>query len=99
MDFANDIFPAILKLSQEQPQLGAFWAQTVEGYWSDIGNPVQYLESVHDVYAGKVNIPLPANMEEYYQEGIVFWEGASGIAKSEGAVLTGNVVVATPFNG
>lgn len=99
MDFANDIFPAILKLSQEQPQLGAFWAQTVEGYWSDIGNPVQYLESVHDVYAGKVNIPLPANMEEYYQGGIVFWEGASGIAKSEGAVLTGNVVVATPFNG
>lgn len=99
IDFANDIFPAILKASQEQPELGAFWAQTVDGYWSDIGNPVQYLESVHDLYAGKVDIPLPEQKDVYYREGIVFWEGASGIAQSEGAVLTGNVVVATPFNG
>lgn len=99
IDFANDIFPSILELAQTQPELGAFWAQTVEGYWSDIGNPVQYLESVHDLYAGQINIPLPANAEDYYQRGVVFWEGAARIAKSEGAVLTGNVVVATPFSG
>ena len=99
IDFANDIFPAILERTRQKTDLGAFWAQTVEGYWSDIGNPTQYLESVRDVYAGKVNIPLPADVLDYYEEGIVFWEGASRIAKSEGAVLTGNVVVATPFRG
>lgn len=98
MDFANDIFPAILRFSQERPELGAFWAQTVDGYWSDIGNPVQYLETVHDLYAGKVDIPLPERRDLYYREGIIFWEGASGIAHSEGASLTGNVVVATPFS-
>lgn len=97
VDFANDIFPAILKASQERPELGAFWAQAVDGYWSDIGNPVQYLETVHDLYAGKVDIPLPEEKHLYYREGILFWEGASEIARGEDASLAGNVVVATPF--
>ena len=97
LDFANDLFPAILKLSQAQPELGAFWAQAVDGYWSDIGNPVQYLESIHDLYAGKVDIPLPEEREKYYRDGVVFWEGAAEIAEREGASLKGNVVVALPF--
>ncbi len=99
LDFANDVFPAILKKSQEQPELGAFWAQTVEGYWSDIGNPVQYLETIHDLYAGKVDIPLPENQEAYYKNGVLYWEGSAAIAEGEGAALSGNVVVATPFAG
>lgn len=97
LDFANDLFPEILKRSQLDKQLGPFWAQTVDGYWSDIGNPVQYLESIHDLYAGKVNIPLPEDAHRYYRNGIVYWEGAAEIAEQEGARLKGNVVVALPF--
>jgi mannose-1-phosphate guanylyltransferase len=97
LDFATDLFPEILKRSQSKPLLGPFWAQAVDGYWSDIGNPVQYLESIHDLYAGKVNIPLPQDTHRYYREGIVYWEGAQDIAQQEGARLEGNVVVALPF--
>lgn len=96
-DFAMDIFPEILRRTQADPSLGAFWAQSTDGYWSDIGNPSQYLESVHDLYAGKVNIPLPATPEKYYRDGIVYWEDAQAIAEREGASLSGNVVVALPF--
>jgi NDP-sugar pyrophosphorylase family protein len=98
MDFAMDVFPAILQKAQEDPSLGAFWAQAVSGYWSDIGNPAQYLETVHDVYAGKVNFPMPEAVSDYYRDGVIYWEGAAAIADSEGAVLQGNVVVAKPFS-
>jgi NDP-sugar pyrophosphorylase family protein len=99
LDFATDIFPVILERSQAQPELGAFWAQKVDGYWSDIGNPVQYLETIHDLYAGKVQIPLPEETSLYYRDGIIYWEGAQAMAESEQAVLQGNVLVALPFAG
>lgn len=99
LDFAMDIFPVILRRSLTQPELGAFWAQKVDGYWSDIGNPVQYLETIHDLYAGKVQIPLPAEKSLYYRDGIVYWEGAQAMAEAEQAVLQGNVLVALPFSG
>jgi len=98
MDFAMDIFPAILKRVQENPELGAFWAQAVTGYWSDIGNPSQYVETVHDIYAGKVNFPLPEPLVNYYRDGVIFWEGAAALADQENATLKGNVVVAKPFS-
>lgn len=96
-DFATDLFSEILKRSQADSSLGSFWAQAVEGYWSDIGNPAQYLESIHDLYAGKADISMPADRERYYRNGVIFWEGAAGIADREGAQLSGNVVVAVPF--
>lgn len=98
LDFAQDIFPAILKRGQEEPTLGPFWAQRVEGYWSDIGNPVQYLESVHDVYSGKVDLPLPTEINQYYVDGVVYWEGALAMAQRDQAQLSGNVIVATVFS-
>jgi len=96
-DFAMNVFPEILRRTKVDPSLGAFWAQSTDGYWSDIGNPAQYLESIHDLYAGKVNLPLPENPEEYYQDGVVYWQGAKAIAQRGGAALKGNVVVALPF--
>ena len=97
MDFAMDIFPVILQKAQEDSSLGAFWAQAVSGYWSDIGNPSQYLETVHDIYAGKVSFPLPEPLSDYYRNGVIYWEGAAAIADQEAAQLQGNVVVAKPF--
>jgi NDP-sugar pyrophosphorylase family protein len=99
IDFANDVFPAVLEWSQQRPDLGCFWSQVVDGYWSDIGNPVQYLETIHDLYEGKVNIPLPPNPQHYYRDGVLFWEGAFDLAAQESTFLSGNVVVATPFTG
>lgn len=99
LDFAMDVFPRLLEKTQENPALGDVRAQTVEGYWNDIGNPEQYLESVHDFYAGKIRLPLPTEPSRYYRDGIVFWEGAAEIAEREGAQLIGNVVVALPFQG
>jgi NDP-sugar pyrophosphorylase family protein len=96
-DFAINVFPEILRRTQANPSLGLFWAQTTEGYWSDIGNPIQYLESIHDLYAGKVDIPLPENSTRFYNNGIVYWKGAVDIAEKEKATLSGNVVVAMPF--
>jgi mannose-1-phosphate guanylyltransferase len=97
IDFASDLFPALLNLSQQQPGLGAVWAQTVKGYWNDIGNPAQYIETIHDLYAGKTTLPLPANRNEYYRDGIIYWEGAAKIADQESAQLSGNIVVGRPF--
>jgi NDP-sugar pyrophosphorylase family protein len=96
-DFANDIFPAVLERVQADPALGDFRAETVAGYWSDIGNPRQYIESIHDIYAGKVNIPLPDMSELYYHGGVIFWEGAMQPAMQEHAKLEGNIVVARPY--
>lgn len=97
IDFANDIFPVLLQLSQEQSEIGPFWAQIVEGYWSDIGNPTQYIETIHDLYTGKTTLPLPLEPDIYYQNGVIYWEGASVLAAQESAQLVGNVIVGLPF--
>lgn len=96
-DFATDIFPEILRRTQADPALGGFRAESISGYWSDIGNPKQYLESVHDLFNGKVDLPLPANPGRYYRDGVIYWEGTQETADAEGARLLGNVVVARPF--
>lgn len=98
MDFATDVFPAVLAAVQENPSLGAFWAQSVSGYWSDIGNPTQYIETVHDIYAEKVNLTLPDNQAAFYENGIVYWQGAKQQVEAAGAQLSGNIIVAIPFS-
>lgn len=57
------------------------------------------IETVHDIYAGKVNFPLPEPLSDYYRDGVIFWDGAAQVADQEGARLQGNVVVAKPFQG
>ena len=97
LDFAKHIFPKVLAKAQQNGN-GAFRAQKVDGYWSDIGNPTQYLESVYDVFAGKVNLPLPKNPDAYLQcGGVFYWPGALKAAQSDNARLDGNIVVALPY--
>lgn len=97
-DFAMDIFPRVLAYVKKHPEAGKMWAQMVPGYWSDIGNPRQYIESIHDIYAGKVNIPLPEQLERFYRDGVIYWEGTQEIVEREKAILKGNVVVAKPYS-
>jgi hypothetical protein len=75
------------------------FAQMVSGYWSDIGNPAQYFETLHDLYAGKVDCPIPEPVSRYFDNGVVFWPGAREKAQTLGAILSGNVLAALPFDG
>lgn len=52
IDFANDIFPEILK--QGLP----FFAYKETGYWCDIGSPAAYKECHRDIFDKKVNISI-----------------------------------------
>lgn len=49
-DFALDVFPEILK--QRLP----FFAFPVQGYWTDIGNPGEYLRANLDFLAGRIRV-------------------------------------------
>jgi len=49
-DFALDVFPEILRRNLP------FYAFPVEGYWTDIGNPGDYLQANLDYLAGHVRI-------------------------------------------
>ncbi|WP_031515563.1 mannose-1-phosphate guanyltransferase [Desulfofalx alkaliphila] len=52
-DFSKDLFPLLLR--DGRPMYGA----VLDGYWCDIGNLQQYLQSHYDLLEGKVNIPMP----------------------------------------
>lgn len=52
-DYALHVFPYLLnQAKQGESALGmrpVFWAQQIQGYWGDIGNPMQYWHTAHDV--------------------------------------------------
>ncbi len=102
IDFAKDLFPVILakaKAGEFRDKGGnpmPFWAQEISGYWSDIGNPTQYVQTVRDIYSGLVDVELPENPDEFYTDGIVYWPGARERAAREGATVSGNAIVAVP---
>jgi NDP-sugar pyrophosphorylase family protein len=98
LDFAQHVFPGLLKRIEQNPGLGIFWAEQMHCYWSDIGNPKQYISSIRDIYSGKLGIKLPQNPEQYYQQGVIYWHGALEAAQKESAKLEGNVVVALRFS-
>lgn len=107
-DYAKDFFPAVLKGIQEKTfgrDEAIFWAQVLPGYWNDIGNPAQYLQTLADIDNGLVTLP---NMAQYRTplgktRQLHCWPGtedtvkamlASGSLKAEGPVI-----VAKPFKG
>ena len=49
-DFSKDLFPLLLK--NKEPMFGCL----LEGYWCDIGNLEQYLQSHKDILGGKVKV-------------------------------------------
>jgi NDP-sugar pyrophosphorylase family protein len=96
LDFAQDVFPLVMA-AQAEGKLKVY-AQQVAGYWSDIGNPVQYLETLHDLFAQKVNLPLPTPPEHYFKQGVAFWPGAFEKIQALGIQPSGNVICAVPFS-
>lgn len=51
-DFAKDLFP--LMLEKDMP----IFCYHTEGYWCDIGNMQAYIKCQHDMFDGKINIPI-----------------------------------------
>jgi len=56
VSFEREVFPALIAESGP-PRLFGYPA---EGYWIDIGTPERYLESTHDLLAGRIASDLPA---------------------------------------
>lgn len=52
-DFSKNLFPALLEL--DEPLYG----YAADGYWCDIGNPVQYLRANQDALQRRLNVKIP----------------------------------------
>lgn len=96
LDFAQDVFPRVMA-AQAEGKLKVY-AQQVAGYWSDIGNPMQYLETLHDLFAHKVNLPLPTPLDHYFHQGVAFWPDAFEKTQALDIQPSGNVICAVPFS-
>ena len=100
-DYAKTFFPTLLENAKSLraklspfPQQTPVWAETLRGYWSDVGNPAQYIQTVRDIFAGRVGLPLPANVQEFFDNGVIYWPGAKAKAEAGNVEVTGNVIVA-----
>jgi NDP-sugar pyrophosphorylase family protein len=84
-DFAHHVFPWLL--AQHPDSLRA---QAVGGYWCDIGNPYQYVETlIHLAEGGIPLLPAAAVDETGYdaEAGVVYWPNAKALADSDAEVL------------
>jgi len=52
-DFSKNLFPALLELGEP------LYGYAAEGYWCDIGNPLQYLQANHDALQGRLKVKIP----------------------------------------
>jgi len=88
-DFAQDVFNMCLKADLP------LYAQEVEGFWCDIGNPAQYVETLAMAYRGDLGQVLPDALVDYYDEaGVFYWQGSKALADKDGLSLSGGIVVA-----
>jgi mannose-1-phosphate guanylyltransferase len=101
LDFAKDLFPAVLariaagSLHQDDGTPLCMWAQKLAGYWSDIGNPAQYYQTLCDVQAGALAWhevePLTCD------HGCFHWVAESAVSNPQ-RQLAGAIIV-TPLAG
>ncbi|WP_066637086.1 mannose-1-phosphate guanyltransferase [Desulfolucanica intricata] len=80
-DFSKDLFPLLLK--DKKPMFGA----VLPGYWCDIGNLQQYLQSHYDALSGKVQVEIPGRE---ITPGV--WVG-SGASINDNAEISGPVLI------
>jgi NDP-sugar pyrophosphorylase family protein len=87
-DFAKDVFNMCLENSL------ALYAYEVAGFWCDIGNPAQYVETIAMAYRGELGQTLPENLKDYYDaQGVFYWNGCKPQADKAQLSLAGGVVV------
>lgn len=57
-DFSKNLFPILLK--NKEPMFGYI----ADGYWCDIGNPIEYLQANQDVLQGIVKVSIPGTADD-----------------------------------
>lgn len=81
----------------------AMWAERIRGYWSDIGNPEQYIATVKDILDGKMGADAAKKMTKRVDEnGVIYYDEAlRSKVHYEGSPfqLEGNIVVANAPKG
>ena len=107
-DYAKDFFPAVLQgihaktFGQDE---AIFWAQVLPGYWNDIGNPAQYLQTLADIDAGDVALPNQTHYRRPLGEhhDLHCWPGTESIVSallaSGELKAKGPIIAAKPFTG
>jgi len=76
-DFSRHLFPKLLE--KDEPIYG----YVADGYWCDIGNPVQYLQANQDALQGLIKLKIPGRETD-------------GIWIDEGAEIEDNVEIRPP---
>jgi len=88
-DFAKDVFN--MCLGEKLP----LHAQEVAGFWCDIGNPAQYIQTIAMAYNGDLNQDLPTDMETFYDaSGVFYWPDTKALADANNVSMRGGVIVA-----
>ncbi|KUO53590.1 MAG: hypothetical protein APF76_12340 [Desulfitibacter sp. BRH_c19] len=82
-DFSKDLFPLLLK--NKESMFGCL----LEGYWCDIGNLEQYLQSHKDILAGKVDVNPKGTLIKGTLNGEVAANKANSV-RINGPVLIGD---------
>jgi mannose-1-phosphate guanylyltransferase/phosphomannomutase len=57
-DFSKNLFPKLLEMGE--PLFG----YVGDGYWCDIGNPIQYLQANHDALRGLIKLKIPGRKKK-----------------------------------
>jgi NDP-sugar pyrophosphorylase family protein len=78
------------------PTKGAhMWAEVLNGYWHDVGKPMEYMEVIHDIAEGRLGPDMQKKLlENNYDKGVMYWPETQEKAQADRAVLRGSVVVA-----
>ena len=88
-DFSKNLFPLMLQKGM------ALYGYVADGYWKDVGNLEQYRLAHQDIFAGKVDMPLPG--KRLNKIGREIWVG-EGAHVSPDAELSGTVIVGKNAN-
>ena len=54
-DFSKHLFPKLLELGEP------LYGYAADGYWCDIGNPIQYLQANQDALQGRLKVKIPGH--------------------------------------
>lgn len=57
-DFSKHLFPKLLETGEP------LYGYTADGYWCDIGNPIQYLQANHDALRGLIKTKIPGRQKD-----------------------------------
>lgn len=97
LDFAKDLFPYLMMMSQTGT-VGGLLAYPIAGCWCDIGNPAQYVDVLQRWYEGQLGQPVQGVLAEplnhYYHNGAVYWQGAYALAQTQKLEAQGAVLLA-----